>query len=119
MQRIIVAGARIVLIIKRIGRFRRALALNRAKYHILSAMTLIPRAEVRKGKPYIQASRSYGFGPLTRPSFPRRAGFLGAVRRKSFPFALAAFLAAGEKVRMNGQCRSAQHAGIFLASPNI
>jgi hypothetical protein len=57
MQRIISAGARIVLIIKRIVRFRRALALNRAKNHILSAMTLIPRAEVRKGKPYIPALR--------------------------------------------------------------
>jgi hypothetical protein len=99
MQRIISAGARIVLIIKRIVRFRRALALNRAKNHILSAMTLIPRAEVRKEKPYIPALRIrpphpaspqnhfmiLGRGEKLAAVLSAQAGFSALFCRKSFP----------------------------------
>ena len=131
MQRIISAGARIVLIIKRIVRFRRALALNRAKNHILSAMTLIPRAEVRKGKPYIPALRirtPHPASPQNRCTILGRGeklaavlsapgGFLGAVSRQVFSLCLGGVFAAGEKVRMKGSPGPLNASVFFLPSP--
>jgi hypothetical protein len=131
MQRIISAGARIVLIIKRIGRFRRALALNRAKNHILSAMTLIPRAEVRKGKPYIPALRIrtphpaspqnhfmiLGRGEKLTAVLSAQGGFLGAVLPQVFSLLPGGVLRRRGEGQDEGQPRPAKRFGILLASP--